>query len=60
MNNLHVKFESNGASGKNCSLYRAYKAKRDGRTDQQTHAPIQPITHERPHYYMPTNAVARG
>ena len=43
-------------TGKNCSLYRAHKAKRDGPTDPLTH----PTTHERLHYYIPSNAIARG
>ena len=43
---------------KNCSCYCVNKVKHDGCThaSRLTH----PTTHERPHYYIPSNAVARG
>ena len=51
--------------GKNCSSHRVHKLKRDGPMHILTylpmHAPlVHPTTHVLPHYYIPSNAVARG
>ena len=53
---LHVKLESDRA--KNCSLYRAHKAKRDGRTDGRKHPLTTP--HANGHITVSPPTLFRG
>ena len=56
INNLHVKFESDLAKTVVC----AHKVKCNQQTDWWTDGRTYPLTHKPPHYYIPSNAVARG
>ena len=63
IHNLHVKFESDRTKTVVC-IVPTRQSKTDGqthaRTDSLTHPLIHPTTDERTHYYIPSNAVARG